>query len=182
MTRTLMIKRKYTPKAAQASLANPIADMTEYIPRPKPIPQDVEQQNRLADELLAYVFKHNPDNIGTFACQKGFVPYKFKKICNTNEYFKDRYELASWHIGYRIQKQWKAEPYQRAYAERFGSLHMHEWKESQQVETGTQTTGNFTIVHEVLPPNKEVEAKLKAIHDKQEQARRADNSTDSESI
>ena len=78
-----------------------------YSTKQYPLPADITEQNRLADECLEFVAKNKPTNIKDFALSRGYSPYKFKHLADNNPYFSEVYDLALAMVGRKMEDEWR---------------------------------------------------------------------------
>ena len=107
--RTLTIKRKYDP-----SLMRP--------------PRTSDEQNKLADELVAWSKLESSIDIKAFPISKNINPYRFKKLRDRNEYFREAYDLASAAIGARLGQEWHDNKISHEYAKSFMGIYDPDYK------------------------------------------------------
>lgn len=65
-------------------------------------PEDVEDQNSLADRLLEWAKCEDSRNIKVFFIHQGINPYRAGKLAETNEYFASCLQMAKVLIGARM--------------------------------------------------------------------------------
>jgi hypothetical protein len=71
----------------------------------KPIPKDIEEQNRIVEELVQWSFLTDALNIEEFAIIKRYNPYRLWQLRHSNDYFADRLEFARHVLAIRIEEE-----------------------------------------------------------------------------
>lgn len=71
----------------------------------QPIPTSVEDQNRLAKELVQWAYLTDSYKIEEFPIVKRYNPYRFFKIRHTNEEFAEALELAKYILALRLEEE-----------------------------------------------------------------------------
>lgn len=115
------------------------------------VPIDVDDQNKLANEMVEWVIKTNTYCLANFPLLKSYAPSKFYKIANYNEYFADCLDFARYMIASRLQQSWEDKTVDRDYAklwlaiydEQYRDITMQKHRITEELRQGVST---FNIV------------------------------------
>lgn len=99
----------------QAAPIDPVIQ-AELINAPKLtyVPKDKATQNKLADELVAWCRLSDSLTINGYPLSKGYNPYRFFKVAQSNEYFSDQVGTAKALIIDRLENGLHAGKYDRS--------------------------------------------------------------------
>jgi len=92
-------------------------------------PRDTLSQNALADEMVVWSKRDDSINIAAFPISKNINPYRFYKLAEQNDYFKEALQLAKYTIGSRLNKEWHDEKIGSDYAKSFIGIYDPEYKQ-----------------------------------------------------
>jgi len=69
-------------------------------------PRDVAEQNYHATELIRFAELETTLTLDSYPLSRNYNPYKFWRISETNQFFKDCLESARLIVGVRLKKEW----------------------------------------------------------------------------
>lgn len=81
-----------------------------------PPPKSIEEQNKLAQELLTWSYESESVELVEFPLSKILTPSSFWKIAEENSYFAAALEIAKENLAVRIKKGWRDKTLDRDYA------------------------------------------------------------------
>jgi hypothetical protein len=110
-------------------------DVHLFVPRARrlnAVPNIQEDIEKLADEMLDWAYKPGSYDPLEFINSKYFVPSRFYKLAETNEYFCDALEVMRSRVTENLVKIWMADGYKERIVTRLLPFNSPQWKEDLQ--------------------------------------------------
>lgn len=93
-------------------------------------PEDIDSQNELIKEMIEWAINDetamDPEK---FPIMKCINPYRFKRIGDENEFFKEGYQIANYIIGVRLKEKTRNRELDKDYLFKFLPMYNPEFKE-----------------------------------------------------